>query len=91
MRYDRVVIQFGGAAMSGPEPVGLDVVALEQVADQVLAVPELGVQVAVVVGGGNFFRGSLAEHRGVTEPRPTPSASSARGGPCDEFAAPPPS
>jgi hypothetical protein len=57
----------------------------------VLAVPELGVQVAVVVGGGNFFRGSLAEHRGVTEPRPTPSASSARGGPCDEFAAPPPS
>jgi uridylate kinase len=61
MRYRRVVIKLSGAALSGPEPVGLDAGALEHVADEVLAVVDAGVQVAVVVGGGNFFRGSLAE------------------------------
>lgn len=65
MPYRRVVIKLSGAALSGPEPTGLDGRALEHVADEVLAVAERGVQVAVVVGGGNFFRGSLAEHWGI--------------------------
>jgi uridylate kinase len=65
MRYRRVVVKLSGAAMSGPEPVGLDAAALEHVSDEVLAVADRGVQVAVVVGGGNFFRGSLAEHWGI--------------------------
>ena len=65
MRYRRVVIKLSGAALSGPEPVGLDVRALEHVAAEVLSVAEHGVQVAIVVGGGNFFRGSLAEHWGI--------------------------
>jgi uridylate kinase len=65
MRYRRVVIKLSGAAMSGAEPIGLDAAALEHVADEVLAVADRGVQVAVVVGGGNFFRGSLAEHWGI--------------------------
>jgi uridylate kinase len=54
-----------GAALSGSDPVGLDAPALEHVADEVLAVAEAGVEVAVVVGGGNFFRGSLAELWGI--------------------------
>jgi uridylate kinase len=65
MRYRRVVIKLSGAALSGAEPTGLDAAALEHVADQVLAVAARGVQVAVVVGGGNFFRGSLAEQWGI--------------------------
>jgi uridylate kinase len=63
--YARVLIKLSGAALSGPEPVGLDARALEHVASEILAVAEGGVQVAVVVGGGNFFRGSLAEHWGI--------------------------
>ena len=59
------MIKLSGAALSGPEPIGLDPQALEHVADEVLAVADSGVQVAVVVGGGNFFRGSLADHWGI--------------------------
>ncbi|MGH3494348.1 MAG: UMP kinase, partial [Sciscionella sp.] len=59
------MIKLSGAALSGPELVGLDASALEHVADEVLAVAAAGVQVAVVVGGGNFFRGSLADHWGI--------------------------
>lgn len=65
MRYRRVVIKLSGAALSGREPVGLDAPALEHVADEVLEVAGCGVQVAVVVGGGNFFRGSLAGQWGI--------------------------
>ena len=65
MRYRRVVIKLSGAALSGTEPIGLDPQALEHVAGEVLAVADRGVQVAVVVGGGNFFRGSLADHWGI--------------------------
>jgi uridylate kinase len=61
LRYRRIVVKLSGSALSGPEPVGLDATALEHVADEILATAQLGVQVAVVVGGGNFFRGSLAE------------------------------
>jgi uridylate kinase len=65
MRYRRVVIKLSGAALSGPEPIGLDPGALEHIGDEVLSVAERGVQVAVVVGGGNFFRGSLADQWGI--------------------------
>jgi uridylate kinase len=65
VRYRRVVIKLSGAALSGPEPVGLDAAALEHVAAEVLGVAEQGVQVAIVVGGGNFFRGKLAERWGI--------------------------
>ena len=65
MAYRRVVIKLSGAALSGAEPIGLDPAALEHVADEVLAVASSGVQVALVVGGGNFFRGALAELWGI--------------------------
>lgn len=61
MRYRPVVIKLSGAALSGARPIGLDAAALEHVADQILAVAARGVQAAVVVGGGNFCRGSLAD------------------------------
>ena len=61
MSYRRVVVKLSGAALSGPEPIGLDAGALEHVAAEILAVADAGVQTAIVVGGGNFFRGRLAE------------------------------
>jgi uridylate kinase len=65
MRYRRVVVKLSGAALAGPDSIGLSSAALGHVARELLALAELGVQVAVVVGGGNFFRGSLAEEWGV--------------------------
>jgi uridylate kinase len=59
------VIKLSGGALAGSEPFGLDAGALEHVASEVLGTAALGVEVAVVVGGGNFFRGSLAEQWGI--------------------------
>jgi uridylate kinase len=65
MRYRRVVVKLSGRALAGSEPIGLDPAALEHLADEILGVADQGVEIAVVVGGGNFFRGSLAEHWGI--------------------------
>ena len=64
-RYGRVVIKLSGAALAGREPLGLSSAALAHLATEVLRVASLGVEVAVVVGGGNFFRGSLAAEWGI--------------------------
>ncbi len=64
-RYDRVVLKLSGEALAGENGSGVDPVALAHLADEVLAVHELGTQVAVVVGGGNYFRGRMAEGWGI--------------------------
>jgi uridylate kinase len=65
-RYRRVVVKLSGEALSGQAPTGVDPASLARVADEVLSVHNLGVQVAVVVGGGNYFRGRMAEGWGIS-------------------------
>jgi uridylate kinase len=65
-RYGRVVVKLSGEALAGKAGSGVDPASLAQVADEVLAVHELGVQVAVVVGGGNYFRGRMADGWGIS-------------------------
>jgi uridylate kinase len=65
-RYGRVVVKLSGEALAGAAGSGVDPASLAQVADEVLAVHELGVQVAVVVGGGNYFRGRMADGWGIS-------------------------
>ena len=65
-RYRRVVVKLSGQALAGAGGSGVDPASLAQVADEVLAVHDLGVQVAVVVGGGNFFRGRMADGWGIS-------------------------
>ncbi|HEX9065231.1 MAG TPA: UMP kinase [Streptosporangiaceae bacterium] len=65
-RYGRVVVKLSGEALAGPAGSGVDPGSLAQVADEVLSLHELGVQVAVVVGGGNYFRGRMAEGWGIS-------------------------
>jgi uridylate kinase len=66
LRYDRVVVKLSGEALSGDAGSGVDPASLARVSGEVLSVRELGVQVAVVVGGGNFFRGRMAEGWGIS-------------------------
>ena len=66
LRYHRVVVKLSGEALAGAAGSGADPASLARVADEVLAVRELGVQIAVVVGGGNFFRGRMAEGWGIS-------------------------
>jgi uridylate kinase len=65
MRYRRVVVKLSAAALAGADSFGLSSATLGHVARELLALADEGVQVAVVVGGGNFFRGTLAEEWGV--------------------------
>ncbi len=65
-RYRRVVVKLSGEALAGPANTGVDPASLSQIADEVLSVHNLGVQLAVVVGGGNYFRGRMADGWGIS-------------------------
>ncbi|WP_281282605.1 UMP kinase [Nonomuraea terrae] len=57
--------KLSGEALAGDAGWGTDPASLAQLADEILSVHELGVQVAVVIGGGNYFRGRMAEGWGI--------------------------
>ncbi len=56
-KYKRVLLKISGEALAGDAKRGLDFEVINQVADAIKACMELGVQIGVVVGGGNFWRG----------------------------------
>ena len=57
LAYRRVLLKISGEALMGEQNYGIDVDVARRVAEELKAVHDLGVQVAVVVGGGNIFRG----------------------------------
>lgn len=64
-RYRRVLVKLSGGAFSGQSDFGFDQGALEHIADEVLALQRLGVEVGIMVGGGNIFRGRMGELWGI--------------------------
>src|SRR5437667_5891439 len=65
-RYRRVVLKLSGEALAGPAGSDVDPASLARGAREGLSVHGLGVQIAVVVGGGNYFRGRMAEGWGIS-------------------------
>ncbi len=65
-RYRRVVVKLSGEALAGTAGWGVDPDSLARVATEVLSLTDLGVQVAVVVGGGNYFRGRMDDGWGIS-------------------------
>src|SRR5262245_24491182 len=65
-RYRRVVVKLSGEALAGSAGSGVDPASLAEVTTEVLALHEMDVQVAVVLGGGNYFRGRMAEGWGIS-------------------------
>ena len=63
--YQRIVLKLSGEALMGDQEYGIDPAMIKYVADEVLSVHSLGVQTAVVVGGGNIFRGVAASSYGM--------------------------
>uniref|UniRef100_A0A7C5Z7P2 Uridylate kinase n=1 Tax=Caldicellulosiruptor owensensis TaxID=55205 RepID=A0A7C5Z7P2_9FIRM len=61
-KYKRVILKLSGEALGGEKGFGIDWQVVETICDEIEKVRELGVEVAIVVGGGNFFRGRSAEH-----------------------------
>lgn len=64
-KYKRVLLKLSGEAMAGGEGVGIDPKRAEVIAREIKDVQSLGVEVAVVIGGGNIFRGMVAEAAGM--------------------------
>ncbi|MEE9519955.1 MAG: UMP kinase [bacterium] len=64
-KYKRVLLKLSGEAMAGGEGVGIDPKRAEVIAREIKDVQSLGVEVAVVIGGGNIFRGMGAEAAGM--------------------------
>src|SRR5438309_10524111 len=69
MTWNRVLLKLSGEAFAGGEKLGIDPVTVASIARQIADVVRSGVQVGVVVGGGNMFRGALLAQRGVDRPR----------------------
>ena len=63
--YRRIVLKLSGEALAGNQGYGIDPPVLDRVADEVRDVASLGVQVAIVIGGGNIFRGVAASAVGM--------------------------
>ncbi|MES1243889.1 MAG: UMP kinase [Acidobacteriota bacterium] len=63
--YRRILLKLSGEALMGSQPFGIDEKVVSAIADEVRDVHSLGVEIAVVVGGGNIIRGLAASHRGI--------------------------
>jgi uridylate kinase len=63
--YQRVLLKLSGEALMGEQQFGIDPAVTTQIAKDVFEIQQLGVQTAVVIGGGNLFRGLAASARGM--------------------------
>lgn len=64
-RYKRVLLKVSGEALMGSKDYGLDPEMVDRVAGEIQAVRDMGVQVCLVIGGGNIFRGVRGAARGM--------------------------
>ena len=64
-QFSRILLKLSGEALGGQAGVGISAEAVQNMAEQICEVRELGVQVVVVVGGGNIFRGLTGSKRGI--------------------------
>ncbi|SHF52297.1 UMP kinase [Ornithinibacillus halophilus] len=64
-RYGRIVLKLSGEALSGSQGYGIEPKVIQSIATQVKEVADLGVEVAVVVGGGNIWRGKVGSEMGM--------------------------
>ncbi len=64
-KYKRVLLKLSGEAFSGKTDYGIDTPTLIKVAKQIRQVIEMGVGIAIIVGGGNIWRGAKAEQEGM--------------------------
>ena len=63
--YKRVLLKLSGEALMGDQPYGIDPIVATQIAIDVGEIQSLGVETAIVIGGGNIFRGVAASARGM--------------------------
>ena len=57
MKYKRILLKISGEALLGDQQFGIDQKPVKKIAEEIQKARELGAEIAVVVGGGNIFRG----------------------------------
>ena len=65
MKYKRILLKLSGEALMGNRQYGIDPVRLAEYADEIKQIHDKGVEIAIVIGGGNIFRGIQAEEGGM--------------------------
>ncbi len=65
LKYERIMVKLSGEALMGPQQYGIDPGTLDRVSEEIEAVYRLGAQVAIVIGGGNIFRGVTGATKGI--------------------------
>jgi uridylate kinase len=65
LRWKRVLLKLSGEAFAGGQGLGIDPPTVRRIAEEIRAVVRLGAEVAVVIGGGNIIRGTLASAAGI--------------------------
>ncbi|SEP57994.1 UMP kinase [Piscibacillus halophilus] len=64
-KYNRIVLKLSGEALSGDKGYGIDPKFIKSIAEQIKEIHELGVEIAIVVGGGNLWRGKIGSEVGM--------------------------
>ena len=70
MEMKRVLLKLSGEALAGPKKTGFDEATVLAVAKQIKAISDEGVQIGIVIGGGNFWRGRTSETHRPQQGRP---------------------
>jgi uridylate kinase len=65
IKYKRVLLKVSGEVLMGNEPFGIDLETVGRMADEVIACVDAGAQIALVIGGGNIFRGLAGAAKGM--------------------------
>ena len=65
LKYKRILLKLSGEALAGSSGFGIDVSEAEAIASRIKEVYDMGVEVAVVIGAGNIWRGKLGLDRGM--------------------------
>ena len=60
-KYKRILIKLSGEALAGERGVGIDIQTVQKIAKEIQEVHSLGIEIALVIGGGNLWRGELLQ------------------------------
>ena len=64
MKFNRILLKLSGESLMGAQKYGIDVTRIESYARQIKEIAEMGIQIGIVIGGGNIFRGLSGTNKG---------------------------
>ncbi len=65
IKYRRILLKISGEVLTGDKEYGIDPSVIKKIAEEIKEVKELGLEIAIVIGGGNIFRGVAASSKGM--------------------------